>query len=374
MGYAVRKFTTLSYRSVIKPILFRTSPDTAHLKIVQMGQKISKSKVLLGILKLSWSYKNPKLVQVVQGIKYENPVGLAAGFDKNVQLGEVLENIGFGFFTGGSVTGRYCEGNPRPWFHRLPEHKALVVHAGLANIGSVAISRALRGSSYEKKRDTPLSISVARTNSMQASTLEEGINDYVLTLKNLQQYPDMFEINISCPNTYGGEPYTTPQSLEKLLTAIDKLALKQPVFIKMPSDLEWVDFSNLLEVIVRHNVAGVTISNLRKDRQGLTVPKGVMGGISGKPTQEKSDTLIYKTYLNYGKKLTIIGVGGIFTAEDAYRKIKNGASLVAMVTGLIYEGPQIIGSINSGLVKLLESDGYTNISEAIGTAVKIPVQ
>ena len=370
MGTVLRNITKHSYKKVVKPILFKSSPDTVHSRTVKIGTTIGSNRAVLELMKACWGYDNPSLQQTLHGVTYKNPVGLAAGFDKNIQLGTMLERIGFGFYTGGSVTGNYCEGNPRPWFHRLPEHKALVVHAGLVNIGSVGVSKHLASKPAKAKTDFPLSISVARTNSKQASTVEEGIHDYVLAIKNLQRFPEMFEINISCPNTYGGEPYTTPRSLHALLTAIDALAITQPVYIKMPSDLAWPKFSKLLEVIVHHNVQGVTICNLLKDRTGLTIPEGVHGGISGKPLQKISDDLIYKTYQHFGKKLTIIGVGGIFTAEDAYRKIKNGASLVGLVTGLIYEGPQLVGDINSGLVKLLEADGYKNISEAIGTAVK----
>jgi dihydroorotate dehydrogenase (fumarate) len=369
MGKSIRKFTRTSYQKALKPLLFKLAPDTVHSKIVVAGQAVGSNRLLLSLMKSSWGHQDVMLVQTIHGIQYVNPVGLAAGFDKNVQLGSVLENVGFGFFTGGSVTGKYCEGNPRPWFHRLPEHKALVVHAGLANLGSVAVSRLLASSSYETQRVVPLSISVARTNSKQASSLEDGISDYILALRNLRRFPDMFEINISCPNTYGGEPYTTPNSLHKLLSAVDKLELAQPVYVKMPSDLAWPKFSKLLDVISKHNIKGVTICNLLKDRTGINVAKGIHGGISGKPVRALSDQLIYNTYRDYGKNLTIIGVGGIFTAEDAYRKIKNGASLVALVTGLIYEGPQIVGDINSGLALLLKADGFKNISEAIGTAV-----
>jgi len=370
MNHIIRACTKIVYQKGVKPILFKIPPDIVHSKIVSIGRKVQRSRLCMRITKLSWSYYNPKLTQYIHRLYFANPVGLAAGFDKNIQLSRMLENIGFGFFTGGSVTGQYCEGNPRPWFYRLPAHKALVVHAGLANRGSSTIRRQLENSPYEKMRMTPLSISVARTNSKEASTPEEGIEDYIVALKNLHRYPDMFEINISCPNTYGGEPFTTPHSLEKLLSRIDSLTLRQPVFIKMPSDLSWNDFRTLLKVIIRHDIKGVTICNLEKDRQGLSIPAHVQGGISGLPVQKKSDELIRNTYKEYGDRLTIIGVGGIFTAEDAYRKIKNGASLVGMVTGLIYEGPQVVGDINRGLVKLLEADGYNTIADAVGVAVR----
>jgi dihydroorotate dehydrogenase (fumarate) len=181
----------------------------------------------------------------------------------------------------------------------------------------------------------------------------------------------MITLNISCPNTYGGEPFTTPDRLDQLLSAVDRLRLKQPIFVKMPSHLSWREFDQLLRVIATHHIDGVTIGNLAKDRKAAKLsdplPDTIKGGLSGKPTQKPTDDLICKTYLKYGKRFVIIGVGGIFTAEDAYRKIQLGASLVELITGMIFEGPQRIGQINQGIVALLERDGYKHISEAVGT-------
>jgi dihydroorotate dehydrogenase len=180
----------------------------------------------------------------------------------------------------------------------------------------------------------------------------------------------MIELNISCPNTYGGEPFTTPERLERLLTAVDTVSGKQPVYIKMPTNLPWVKLRELLDVTVRHSVAGVTISNLAKDRSKLDIkddlPATVPGNLSGKPTWKSSNELIHRTYLEYGARLTIIGVGGVFSADDAYTKIKLGASLVELITGMIFCGPQLAAEINDGLLQCLSRDGLTHISQAIG--------
>lgn len=181
----------------------------------------------------------------------------------------------------------------------------------------------------------------------------------------------MLEINISCPNTFGGEPFTDAKRLEKLLHATDKLELQKPVFIKMPINLPLGEFDALLRVITKHSVAGVTIGNLHKDRRAVDVkdvlPDEVKGNLSGAPTKEVTTALIRRTYKQYGDTLVIIGVGGIFSAEDAYEKIQAGASLVALITGMIFEGPQLAGDINQQLVRLMVRDGYTNIAQAIGT-------
>jgi dihydroorotate dehydrogenase (fumarate) len=315
------------------------------------------------------------LSQDIAGIHFRNPVGLSAGFDKNFELIPLLKAIGFGFMEGGSVTFQMCEGNPRPWFHRLPNTKSLVVYAGLANDGVKPIVARIQSYPTEWVDDFPLNISVAKTNSKQAATEKEAITDYIGSMQHIKnkKVGNLLTINISCPNTYGGEPFTTPLKLERLLTAVDALQLQLPVFIKMPSNLPWQEFNELLAVAATHTITGVTISNLAKDRGQITLmdplPDSVKGNLSGKPTWDLSNELIRQTYTHYRKRFVIIGVGGIFSAEDAYTKIKLGASLVELITGMIFEGPQLIGQINHGLEKLVVQDGYQHISEAIGVSV-----
>jgi dihydroorotate dehydrogenase len=186
---------------------------------------------------------------------------------------------------------------------------------------------------------------------------------------------DYYEINISCPNAFGGEPFTTPHKLEKLLFNLDKLKLTKPVFIKMPIELSNAEADGLLKVILKHQAVGVIFGNLAKDRSNKALNKKELkntgkGNFSGKPTWEQSNRLIAFAYKKYGKKLIVVGCGGVFSAEDAYHKIKLGASLVELITGMVFEGPQLIGEINRGLVTLLEKDGYKNIHEAIGASNK----
>jgi len=334
---------------------------------------VQRVGVLRALIRGSWAYKNDAaLSQTIHGITFPNPVGLSAGFDKNFELVPLVKSVGFGFMEGGSLTFQECAGNPKPWFYRLPKTKSLVVNAGLANKGVHAIIKTLQGYSPDTSTDFPLNVSIAKTNSPEAVSEDDAIADYIGSLEALQKarLGTMFTLNISCPNTYGGEPFTTPERLNHLLTAVDALKLAQPLFIKMPSDLAWPAFKMLLDVADKHNVAGVTISNLAKDRSNLDLkdplPDSVKGNLSGKPTQALSNQLISKTYQAYKGRFTIIGAGGIFSAEDAYEKIKLGADLVELITGLIFEGPQLIGQINRGLVKLLKRDGYGNIAEARG--------
>jgi dihydroorotate dehydrogenase (fumarate) len=282
-----------------------------------------------------------------------------------------MKAVGFGFMEGGSITYHQCDGNPRPWFHRLPKSKSLVVYAGLANQGSSRIIKRLQAQ-FPTHRDFPLNISVAKTNSPQACSESDAIDDYIGSLQAIKAggVGDIITLNISCPNTYGGEPFTTPEKLQRLLSAVDDVDLAQPVFIKMPNHLPWDEFGDLLAIAARHNVAGVTISNLAKNRDQLhlqdPLPDTIKGNLSGRPTWELSNDLIRLAFRHYHERFVIIGVGGIFSAEDAYTKIRLGASLVELITGMIFEGPSLIGRINSGLAKLLQRDGFANVSEAIG--------
>jgi len=288
----------------------------------------------------------------------------------------IMRGVGFGFMTGGSVTAQPCSGNPRPWFYRLPHSQSLVVHAGLPNQGIERIVRRIAGYPRRLFIDFPLSVSVAKTNSKETVSDSEAIDDYCTSLRRLKEAGScqLYEINISCPNTYGGQPFTTPERLDALLTMVDQLHLNKPLFIKMPISQPWDALKELLEVVVRHRVQGVAIGNLlhARDRVKLNdeLPDSVRGNLSGAPTREVSTELIRKTYLEYGNKLAIIGIGGIFTAEDAFEKIRAGASLVALITGMIFEGPQVVGDINAGLERLLAEHGFASVGEAVGTGAK----
>lgn len=367
----VARVTRAGYQRAAKPLMFKAHPDAVHRQLVRTGKLVQRTPGVKSLPKL-WGYRHESLRQTIHGVTFANPIGLSAGFDKNIMLAPLMRNVGFGFMIGGSVTRDPCDGNPGPWFHRLPKSKSLVVHAGLPNEGHRIINERVAQYPAKQLDEFVLSVSVAKTNSRDVVTTGEGIRDYTTTLAAFDRNPrsQLHEINISCPNTFGGEPFTTPERLRKLLSAVDALNLTKPVFIKMPIDLEWTEFAALLAVIKQHRVQGVTIGNLRKDRTAadLNDPLNdeIRGGLSGLPTQKISTELIRQTYAEYGDKLTIIGVGGVFNAEDAYAKIRAGASLVAMITGVIFQGPQVVGEINRGLVELLARDGYQNISEAIG--------
>lgn len=365
------------YAKIAKPILFASHPDTVHERLVKTGGLIGRAPFLQGIIHASWAYSNPAFLRTsIAGVEVQNPVGLSAGFDNNFTLIPLIKAVGFGYIEGGSITLHETTGNPRPWFHRLPYTKSLVVNKGLSNEGTERIVK--RVLSYQPSiiKDFPVNISVAKTNSPNACSVSDAVKDYIGSLKIIQQRDagSIITINISCPNTYGGEPFTTPDNLRSLLVAVDKLKLKKPLFLKMPSDLSWKSFKTLADIAAQHNVQGLTIHNLAKTRKDVdprdTISDDIKGNLSGKPTWESSNECIRKTKIAYGERFVIIGVGGIFSAEDAYTKIKLGANAVELITGMIFNGPQLIGQINRGLVKLLKDDGYSHISQAVGADLR----
>lgn len=367
----VRAVSGFGYRNVAKPILFRYQPDAVHKGLVATARRV---QVIPGVRQLPrlWAVQRTMLETEVAGVHYKNPVGLSAGFDKRIEMAPLMKSVGFGWMTGGSVTlGQYA-GNEGHWYFRLPKTKSIVVNAGLPSEGMPVVAERIQSYDDQLFRDFLLNVSVAKTNSKKTVSDAQAIKDYTSSLEvfdGLKQVA-MLEINISCPNTFGGEPFTTPARLEALLAATDKLKLQKPVYIKMPINLSDKDFDELVDVIVAHRVAGVAIGNLHKDRQTAQLlddlPDDIKGNLSGVPTRQVTTELIARTYKRYGDKLSIIGIGGIMSAEDAYEKIRAGASLVALVSGLMFEGPQVVGDINAGLVKLLKRDGYVSVADAVG--------
>ena len=353
------------YKFGLKPILFQIDPEKIHNGVLFCGKKFGKNKFMKKIMGFLFSYDNKILEQKILGIKFSNPTGLAAGFDKDGELIEIIPSVGFGFHEIGSITGSPCEGNPKPRLWRLKKSKGLVVYYGLKNKGSEEISERIR--SYNFK--IPLGTNIARTNDESTVELKEGIKDYVKGFDNFKNIGDYFTVNISCPNTCGGEPFTNPKYLVKLLERLSEIKTKKPVFLKLAPDLTEETLDSIIKVSRNYNIDGFICNNLSKKRNySKIIDKNVpsKGGISGKLAEASANKTIRYIYSKTKGEFVIIGCGGIFTAEDAYRKIKSGASLVQLITGMIYEGPQVISEINQGLVKLLKKDGYSNISEAIG--------
>jgi dihydroorotate dehydrogenase len=355
------------YKHVLKPIFFRYDPEDVHNSMVKVGVFLGTHRFTRWITKKLFSYKHTSLETTVDGISYKNPIGLAAGFDKDAELTQILPSVGFGFEEVGSVTGEYCEGNPRPRLLRLPKSESLLVYYGLKNKGAAQTHAQLSKKVFE----FPVGISIAKTNCKETVDVDAGIADYKKAFETFVEsgVGNYITLNISCPNTFGGEPFTDPVKLEKLLKALQTVPYNKPIYIKLPAELPFSQIDEIVAVADKYTIAGFICTNLAKKRDikkifDASVPD--VGGMSGKVVQDLSDNLIAYLYKKGKGKYTIIGCGGIFTAEDAYRKIKLGATLLQMITGMIYQGPQTIGQINYGLSRLIQRDGYKNITQAVG--------
>lgn len=358
-------FFHFSYTRLLKPVYFLMDPEYVHDRMLGVGKLLGRFSLTRWKIRCCFDYKNPKLEQTVLGIKFANPIGLAAGFDKNAEILDILPDVGFGFAEVGSITGEPCTGNPKKRLWRLPNSKALVVYYGLKNDGCEAIAKRLAG----KKFRIPVGISVAKTNNQACADVDAGIADYAKALDVMKATGDYVTVNISCPNAFGGEPFTDPEKLEKLLSRLDQIQTQKPIFLKLAADLAPAKADAIIEVVRRHRVHGFICSNLTKKRENLKIVEKEVpdkGGISGKAVEELSNQLIKHVYSRVKGTHIVIGCGGVFTAEDAYRKIRLGSTLIQLITGMIFEGPQAIGAINQGLVKLMEKDGFKNISEAVG--------
>lgn len=363
----VARAAAIKYKYFFKPLFFLQDPEVVHDRMVRFGSFLGKFALTRSLLRGLFGYGNSVLKQTVAGIEFKSPIGLAAGFDKDAYLTQVLPNVGFGFEEIGSITGEPCAGNPKPWLWRLPKSQSLVVYYGLKNQGAQAIASRLYGQSFA----FPIGVSLAKTNSEDTVEEEKGIADYVKVYRTFleKNIGDYFTVNISCPNAFGGEPFTEPDKLNRLLGELKAVNSGKPMFVKLPADISTEKLEEIIGVARRHGVTGFICSNLTKNRNNPKIKETDLpdrGGLSGKVVQDLSDDLIRQIYRRCGKEFVIIGCGGVFSAEDAYKKIQLGASLVQLITGLIYQGPQLVSQINQDLVRLLERDGYKDLAEAVG--------
>lgn len=359
---------------LIRPLIFLMDPENAHYKLKRVGVFLGSNPITRGLTSLLYNYGHKSLRCEVDGISYRNPVGLSAGFDKDGELTSIYPSIGFGFAELGSFTGEVCPGNPGKRLFRMVKSKSILVWYGLNNQGAEKIAKRLTGVNFGKLR---VGINAAKSNLTPAFDLEDAIEDYLKTLRHFKEIGDYFTINISCPNTQDGEPFVKRDYLDLLLQAVmQEVNGSRPVYVKLAADLELDEIDTIVDSCVAHKVQGVVLTNLAKPshnqeyvQRELPFHKGAMSGL---PLQRISTNVIRHVYRRTRGQLTIIGVGGVFSARDAYEKITSGASLLHMITTMIFDGPQNISEINRGLVELLKADGFSSIAEAVGSRNPLP--
>ena len=342
------------FYSFLKSLLFLFDPEIAH-------------RITINYLKFA-RFKKPKLYKVLQsevfGLNFQNPIGIAAGFDKNGEVAHNLINLGFGFSEVGTVTPKPQPGNPRPRVFRLKDDRAIINRLGFNSVGFREVKTRLG-----KIGDNIIGVNIgANKNSKDFS------EDYIKGIKFFSTLASYITINISSPNTPGLRNLEVLENLDVLLDKINNLEredllIKIPILLKISPDLETDNLKYLCEKVLSSKIDGLIISNTTISRDSISTDTLEKGGLSGKPIFDISTKQLRMAYKYTNGKIPLIGVGGVDSAEKAYEKIKNGASLIQLYTGLVYNGPNLIKDINEDLSSLIERDGYSNISEAVGAEV-----
>jgi dihydroorotate dehydrogenase len=339
------------YQNILKPLLFLIHPERAHWVVAHGLKLIMKVPGVSIIFKWIYGLEHKNLVREVFGIRFENPVGLAAGFDKNAYSVDDYANLGFGFIEVGTVTPKAQVGNPTPRLFRLPKDEALINRMGFNNDGMVAMqkrlalrkSKVIVGGNLGKNKLTPN---------------EEAEEDYCLSFETLFDEVDYFAVNVSSPNTPNLRALQEKEPLKKLLLRLQELNYRKkkpkPILLKIAPDLTNEQLNDVIEIVIETKLAGIIATNTTISREGLKSSKNLtneMGGLSGRPLRERSTEVIAYLHDKSKGKIPIIGVGGIHSADDAIEKLKAGACLIQLYSGFIYEGPSLIKKINQAILK-----------------------
>jgi len=363
------------YRSLVRPILFHLPPETAHhlaLKSLALIKPINSI--------VANSCKPTRALPVkLFGLTFSNPVGLAAGFDKDGVLLTELAALGFGHIEAGTVTYHAQPGNPKPRMFRLPKDQALINRAGFNNQGAAALAEHVR----RNRPKCVLGISIGKS---KITPLERAVDDYLASFDLVYEVADYVAVNVSSPNTPQLRELQQAEQLRGLLTALqarnrdlqvrNNRSHSMPLLVKLSPDLTTIELEMIIDVVKELNIDGIIATNTtiaRGNLQSSTDEIGACGegGLSGKPLATLSTKTIADLFRLTRGRVPIIGVGGIFTAADAWEKIAAGASLVQLYTGFIYQGPRVAKTINDGLATFMEQAGFENLQAAVGHKVEL---
>ncbi len=342
------------YKWLLKPLLFRLSAETAHHLTIRLLKFSFRIPFLPALMRWYYRYENPILERELFGLKFSNPIGLAAGLDKNAEMIDELASLGFGFIEIGTLTPKPQAGNPLPRLFRLPTDLALINRMGFNNHGVEDALKRLRkrkskvivGGNIGKNKTTPN---------------EQATADYVACFDALYEWVDYFVVNVSSPNTPDLRALQEREPLERLLKTLQdrnqSLPAPKPILLKIAPDLAYEQLDEIIEVVKITKLAGVIATNTTIERDNLNTPIETVaqigaGGLSGKPLRERATEVIRYLKQKSGGAFPIIGVGGIQTVEDAIEKLQAGADLVQIYTGFVYEGPALIKKLKKGLAKI----------------------
>ena len=346
----------------LKRILFKFDPETAHNIAEYSLRVLGKCKIAKSYMQKKNYITDPKLSQKVFGVTFANPVGLAAGFDKNATMIKAMQSLGFGFTEIGTMTPKPQDGNPKPRMFRYPEEKSVQNAMGFNNKGAHKVLKNL-------KKVYPFDIPIGANIGKNKTNPEEfALSDYKSLIKKFEDSSDYLVINISSPNTPNLRDLQNEKFITELFTMAKKLTDK-PILLKIAPDME-VDMAiNLCNSAINAGAAGIIATNTTID-YSLVPNCQNFGGLSGACLTQKSGSLFKEIAKELFGKTILISVGGISTGKEAYERIKNGATLVQSYSALIFEGPSMVRKINEEILELTAKDGYSNISEAIGANLK----
>jgi dihydroorotate dehydrogenase len=330
------------YRQLLRPLLFRFDAETIHHVAMGALERFGPA--------MAWFAKapDPRLSRTVFGLRFPNPVGLAAGLDKNAVALPAWEALGFGFVEAGTITARMQPGNPKPRIFRVPECRALVNRLGFNNDGCDRVADRLRRLRMKGLWPAiPVGINLGKS---KVTPLEEAANDYLLSFERLQHFGDYFVLNVSSPNTPGLRTLQDRAQLEVLFRAIQTHNVdRKPLLVKIAPDLEWGPIEEILALAQEQGLAGIVATNTTIDHSSIPEHRRTQGGLSGAPLRARSTEVV--RFITARSSLPVIAVGGILSADDALEKFDAGAALVQLYTGFIYAGPQLVRDICAAMVK-----------------------
>lgn len=346
----------------LKPLLFKSDPERVHERAMQALSWAAEHPGALRLTDAACTVHDERLRVQAFGLTFPNPVGLAAGFDKNAVAVPTWAALGFGFVEVGSVTALPQPGNPRPRLFRLPEDEAIVNRMGFNNEGAERVTARLSALREAGGVRVPLGVNVGKS---KTTPLEDAPQDYLKSLEHLWPHADYFVINVSSPNTPGLRALQERERLAELLGAVTGFAASRtpkPLLLKLAPDLSERELSEIAELAVTYRLAGLVATNTTVSREGLKTSLNESGGLSGRPLRVRSlEVLRFLTRL--GTSLPIISVGGVSSAADVYDRLAAGACLVQLYTSLVYEGPFLLKKLNRGLLERLERDGLPSVQD-----------
>jgi len=370
------------YRRIIRPIIFsglKLDPEWAHLQALKLLEQIGSSShasihpLVKTVMDTTCTCEDERLTQSLWGLSFTNPVGLAAGFDKDGVAASVWSSLGFGFAELGTVTQHPQPGNPKPRLFRLTADQAVLNRMGFNNQGAETLAMRLTDLYAQKAIGIPLGINLGKS---KITPLDQAVEDYLASFQLLQAVGDYFVVNVSSPNTPGLRSLQAIEQLRPILAALQSVNQPpKPLLLKISPDLDWEEIAEIVQLAQACQLSGIIATNTTIDRNGLKTAlikatgKSVSqeaGGISGQPLKQRSTDVIRFIYQQTQGTLPIIGVGGVFTADDAWEKITAGATLIQIYTGWIYEGPWMVRRIIKGLQQKLDANHLTRMSDAIG--------